>query len=270
MPELPEVETTRRTLRPHVCGARVVAVAVHERRLRRPLAPDFEERLRGRTVTAIERRGKYLLFALDDGATLLAHLGMSGSLALVPPGTPRAPHDHVVLTLDRGPQLVFNDPRRFGLLQIGRRDELPALRAIGPDPLSAAPTLDTWRALTRGRRLPIKSLLMDQRLLAGIGNIYANEALYRAGIHPARPAGRIARARFEPLVDSIRAVLRDAIVQGGTTLRDFAGSDGRPGYFSGCLDVYGRAGEPCRRCGAPVRMRVLGQRATYYCSACQR
>ncbi len=270
MPELPEVETTRRTLRPHVCGARVVAVAVHERRLRRPLAPDFEERLRGRTVTAIERRGKYLLFALDDGATLLAHLGMSGSLALVPPGTPRAPHDHVVLTLDRGLQLVFNDPRRFGLLQIGRRDELPALRAIGPDPLSAAPTLDTWRALTRGRRLPIKSLLMDQRLLAGIGNIYANEALFQAGIRPRRRAASLTRAELTRLGTALAAVLARAVELGGSSISDYRNGEGQPGYFQIHHAVYDRDGQPCPRCTTTIKRIVQSGRSSFYCPNCQR
>ncbi|MBN1238931.1 MAG: bifunctional DNA-formamidopyrimidine glycosylase/DNA-(apurinic or apyrimidinic site) lyase [Gammaproteobacteria bacterium] len=271
MPELPEVETTRRGLEPLVVGKSIEALDVREPRLRWPIAADLGRRLAGRRVTGIGRRGKYLLFA-TDGGTLLVHLGMSGGLrfhdgAAPPPGR----HDHVDIRLAGGACLRYNDPRRFGSMHFATAPERhPLLRHIGPEPLGDDFTPEyLWRS-TRGRKTAIKLHLMNSRIVAGIGNIYANEALYRAGIHPARQAGRVARSRFDPLVDSIRAVLADAIVQGGTTLRDFAGSDGRPGYFQLALDVYDREGDACHRCGSPVRMRVLGQRATYYCSACQR
>jgi formamidopyrimidine-DNA glycosylase len=271
MPELPEVETTRRGLEPLVVGRSIVALDVRERRLRWPVAADLGRRLAGRPIIGLGRRGKYLLFATDAG-TLLVHLGMSGGLrfhdsSAPPPGL----HDHVDIRLAGGACLRYTDPRRFGSMHFSTAPERhPLLRHIGPEPLGDELTAEyLWRS-AHGRKVAIKLHLMNSRIVAGIGNIYANEALYRAGIRPARQAGRIARSRFEPLVGAIRGVLADAIVQGGTTLRDFAGSDGRPGYFQLALDVYDREGEPCRRCRSPVRMRVLGQRATYYCAACQR
>lgn len=270
MPELPEVETTRRSLLADIVGARVVAVTVREPRLRRPVAADLAERLRGRRVTAIERTGKYLLFALDDGQTLLVHLGMSGSLCLAPATTPPARHDHVVIALDRDRLLVFNDPRRFGLVRLGTRAELGELRALGPDPLAAAPTLDQWRALTRGRRLPIKSLLMDQRLLAGVGNIYANEALFAAGVRPRRRAGSLTRAELARLAEALRAVLERAVTLGGSSISDYRDGNGNPGYFQIHHAVYDRDGQPCGRCGAAIKRQVLGGRSSFYCPTCQR
>lgn len=269
MPELPEVETTRRSLLGDVVGARVVAVTVRERRLRRPLAADFAERLRGRRIAAIERRGKYLLFALDDGRVLLVHLGMSGSLCLT--GTAALPvrHDHVAIALDNGRQLVFNDPRRFGLMRVGRHDELAELRALGPDPLAAAPTVDQWRVLTR-RRAPIKSVLMDQRRLGGIGNIYANEALFEAGIRPRRRAAGLTRAELARLADALRTVLERAVALGGSSISDYRDGNGNPGYFQIHHAVYDRAGEPCGRCGSRIKRIVLGGRSTFYCPRCQR
>jgi formamidopyrimidine-DNA glycosylase len=231
MPELPEVETTRRSLLADVVGARIVAVTVRERRLRRPLAAEFADQLRGRRVAGIDRRGKYLLFELDDGRTLLVHLGMSGSLCLTAPSTIPLRHDHVLIDLDRDRRLVFNDPRRFGLMRVGARDEFEELRAVGPDPLAAAPTLDEWKAMTRGRKMPIKSLLMDQRLLGGVGNIYANEALFQAGIRPrGAPAASPApswRAWPRPCGPSWSTPSPSAAARSRTT----ATGNGKPGVF---------------------------------------
>jgi formamidopyrimidine-DNA glycosylase len=270
MPELPEVETTRRSLLADVVGARIVGAVVRERRLRRPVAADLATQLRGRRVAAIERAGKYLLFVLDDGRTLLVHLGMSGSLCLTSATIPPARHDHVVIALDSGRQLVFNDPRRFGLVRLGRRAHLAELRGIGPDPLAAAPTLDQWRALTRGRRAPIKTLLMDQRRLAGVGNIYANEALFAAGLRPRRRAGSLTRPELARLAEALRAVLERAVILGGSSISDYRDGNGNPGYFQIHHAVYDRAGQPCGRCGSVIKRIVLAGRSTFYCPRCQR
>ena len=269
MPELPEVETTRRSLLDEVVGARIVAVTVRERRLRRPVAADFADRLRDRRITAIDRLGKYLLFALDDGRLLLVHLGMSGSLCLTATTTLPIRHDHVAIALDRDRQLVFNDPRRFGLMRVGRRDELDELRAVGPDPLASAPTADEWRALTR-RRAPIKSVLMDQRRLGGVGNIYANEALFQAGVRPRRRAASLTRAELARLAEALRAVLERAVALGGSSISDYRDGNGNPGYFQIHHAVYDRDGQPCGRCDTPIKRIVLGGRSTFYCPRCQR
>ena len=270
MPELPEVETTRRGLEPVVVGQSIASLTVRERRLRWPVARNLAERLRDRQILSLGRRGKYLLVNLRDGS-LIVHLGMSGSLRLVPTGQAPGNHDHVDINLSGGDCLRFNDPRRFGSLHFSASPERhKLLRNMGPEPLGEAFGADyLWQA-SRQRRVAIKQHLMNSRVVAGVGNIYANEALFRAGIHPTRAAGRIARARFVPLTDAIRAVLTDALSFGGTTLRDFVGGDGRPGYFKQSLQVYDRAGQPCRRCAKPIRLKVQGQRATYYCANCQR
>lgn len=270
MPELPEVETTRRGLEPHVVGRKITAVEVREPRLRWRVPDSLPETLAGRRIDALGRRAKYLLFAAGDG-TLLLHLGMSGSLRYLPRNEPLRPHDHVDICLEGGGRLRFNDPRRFGSLHFTLAPrEHPLLRDLGPEPLEPSFTADyLWRS-ARGRRVPIKQHLMSGRIVVGVGNIYASEALFRAGIHPARAAGRIARARFPALVDGVRAVLAEAIGHGGTTLRNFVGGDGRPGYFRQSLSVYDREAAPCPGCGTPIRRVVLGQRATYYCPRCQR
>src|SRR5690606_32283167 len=251
-------------------GRAVAAVDVREPRLRWPVPRDLAARLRGRRIDALERRAKYLLFAAGAD-TLLVHLGMSGSLRFLPEAVAHGAHDHVDVHFEGGGCLRFTDPRRFGSFHLTRTPaEHPLLRALGPEPFDAAFDGDyLWRS-SRGRKVAIKQHLMNGHVVVGVGNIYASEALYRAGIHPAKAAGRIARARFEPLVTAVREVLDEAIAEGGTTLRDFVGGDGRPGYFAQSLVVYGRDGEPCKRCGAPIRRRVMGQRATYYCARCQR
>lgn len=270
MPELPEVETTRRGLRPLVVGQTIHSLAVRERRLRWPIEPSLDRRLRDQTVQDLSRRGKYLLISTGAG-TLLVHLGMSGSLRFMPERCEPARHDHFDLEFVSGAMLRFNDPRRFGSLHWSAS---PAahwlLKNLGPEPLGAEFSGDYLWRVSRGRRVAVKSLLMNGRIVAGLGNIYANEALFRAGIHPSRPAGRVSRKRLQQLVDAVGDVLREAIQAGGTTLQDFVGGDGKPGYFQLALDVYGRAGEPCARCKRPIRVRTIGQRATYYCAGCQR
>ena len=270
MPELPEVETTRRGLAPHVIGRTIARVEVREPRLRWPVAKSLARALKGARIDRLERRGKYLLFGTDAG-TLLVHLGMSGSLRYLPAALERGLHDHIDVLFADGGALRLNDPRRFGSFMLTAKPSAhPLLKHLGPEPLGGDFDADyLWRA-SRGRRVAIKQHLMNGRIVVGVGNIYASEALFRAGIHPQRAAGRIARARFEPLVTSVRDVLRDAIDDGGTTLRDFVGGDGKPGYFRTSLRVYDRDGKPCVTCDTRIERRVLGQRATFYCPSCQR
>jgi formamidopyrimidine-DNA glycosylase len=271
MPELPEVETTRRGVAPRVVGRRVAALTVYDRRLRWPVPDDLERRLRGRKVERVDRRSKYLLFRIGDG-TLLVHLGMTGSLRVFSHPPPRRAHDHVDLVLDDGTLLRYHDPRRFGaMLWIADgADAHPLLRHLGPEPFDAAFDADhLWRA-TRGRRVAVKHARMDNRLVVGVGNIYANEALFRAGIRPTVPAGRLSRPRLARLVTAVREVLTEAIAKGGSTLRDYVDSSGAPGYFQLQYHVYDRAGDACRVCGTPIKARRLGQRSSYYCPGCQR
>jgi formamidopyrimidine-DNA glycosylase len=271
VPELPEVETVRRGIEPHLKGRRITAVSVRERRLRWPVPRGLDLRLAGRTIDGVSRRAKYLLIHVDGGH-LMIHLGMSGSLRIVP--TPREPekHDHVDIVLDNGACLRFRDPRRFGsVLWTSRPPERHRLlRGLGPEPLSEAFTGGYLYRHSRGRRVSAKSFLMDGRVVVGVGNIYANEALYRAGIHPSRPAGRIGAARYDGLASAVRETLNEAIGRGGSTLRDFLNENGDPGFFVPLLRVYDRAGEPCAGCGHPIRRRVIGQRASYFCANCQR
>jgi formamidopyrimidine-DNA glycosylase len=270
MPELPEVETTRRGIGAHAIGRRVASVIVRERRLRYPVPRALQNELAGHAIDAIERRGKYLLLVSKAG-TVIVHLGMSGSLRVVPASTPPTAHDHLDIVFTDGRCLRLRDPRRFGCVLWTRGDPRHhrLLRDLGPEPLSDEFSGDVLYRVSRSRRCAVKSLLMDSHIVVGVGNIYANEALFRAGIRPDRAADRIGLERYRKLTAAVKRTLEEAIRAGGTTLRDFQDSDGRPGYFSQALQVYGRAGEPCRRCGAPLRQRVIGQRATYYCAACQ-
>jgi formamidopyrimidine-DNA glycosylase len=271
LPELPEVETTRRGLAPHVLGRRIAALQLYERRLRWPVAAGLPRRLAGQRIAGISRRAKYLLLGLESG-TLLLHLGMSGNLRVLPAATPRLTHDHFDLVLDSGLALRFNDPRRFGSLIYTSGDPLahPLLADLAPEPFDAA--FDgqyLWR-ITRRRRVALKQLLMNSRLVVGVGNIYASEALFRARVRPRRPARSLTRPEAARLARAVRAVLAQAIRAGGTTLRDYLRADGSPGYFRQRLYVYERAGKACRRCGTPVRALTQGQRSTYYCPACQK
>ncbi len=271
MPELPEVETTRRGVEPHVVGRTVVALNVHEARLRWPVPAELAGQLAGQRVQRAGRRAKYLLLELTRG-TLLWHLGMSGSLRVLPQDTPRIEHDHLDLVLDSGYVLRFNDPRRFGSLHYTTGDphEHPLLAQLAPEPFDAGFNAEyLWRT-TRRRRVAIKQLLMNSRLVVGVGNIYASEALFRARVRPRRAARTLTHTEAERLVRAIRKVLELAIRVGGTTLRDYVGADGSPGYFRQRLYVYERDGKPCRVCRTPVRAITQGQRSTYYCPTCQR
>jgi formamidopyrimidine-DNA glycosylase len=269
MPELPEVETTRRGLAPHLEGRRITGVTLRRPDLRWPIPPEIARRLPSQRILAVRRRAKYLLIDTEPGSALL-HLGMSGVLRVLPGTTPVAAHDHVDLALDSGRVLRFHDPRRFGCLlwqPAGETHEL--LQALGPEPLSAAFDGDHLFALSRGRKAPVKSFLMDQTVVVGVGNIYAAEALFAAGIAPLREAGSIGRARYRRLATEVQRILAHAIDRGGTTLRDFLAPDGAPGYFEQELFAYGREGEPCKQCGRRLRGERLGGRATAWCSRCQ-
>lgn len=270
MPELPEVETTRRGLEPHLAGCRIRELRVRNRALRRPVPGELRKHLSGATIRTLARRAKYLLIDTDRG-TALIHLGMSGSLRIADAAIPPGPHEHYDWVLDNGRLMRYRDPRRFGLLLWAgtKPQEHPLLAHLGPEPLCAGFTGHYLYRASRGRRLAVKGFLMNSRIVAGIGNIYANEALFRAGIHPHRAAGRIGAMRYARLAEAVKTVLSEAIATGGTTLRDFVGAAGERGHFRIRLAVYGHEGEPCRRCGAPIRRAVIAQRASYYCPHCQ-
>ena len=270
MPELPEVETTVRGLRPVLEGRRLAAVDVRRPDLRRIIPADLRQQLTGAVVTGLDRRAKYGLVHTDRGDTLVFHLGMSGRWR-VDPGELEA-HDHLLIGTAAGRRLALNDPRRFGFLDLLPTEAIgayPPFAAMGPEPLGPGLTGAYLLGAFERRTAPVKAMLLDQRIVAGLGNIYVCEALHRARIAPSRAAGRIASPRLERLAEAIRAVLLDAIAAGGSTLRDFAHPDGALGYFSKQFLVYGRAGEACA-CGATVRRRVEGGRSTFWCPACQR
>jgi formamidopyrimidine-DNA glycosylase len=277
MPELPEVESLRRILSRSAVGRTIVGARIGKLPLRRRVVPDFSAQVTGRTIERISRRAKYLMFELSGDAIILAHLGMSGSI------THRhsdfdarefdVKHDHLEFALDDATRLVYNDPRRFGMVRLVARDELAAiaeLKGIGPEPLSADFDTDYLAAQARGKKVAIKNLIMDQRIVAGVGNIYASEILFHAKVRPTRRAGRVKRAELELVVQFTSKVLRAAIGSGGTTFRSYRDSRGKPGAFSKRLMVYGREGEPCYVCGTAIRNIVLGQRASFYCPTCQR
>jgi formamidopyrimidine-DNA glycosylase len=279
MPELPEVETVRRGLGSAIANANVVGVVVRDRRLRWPIPKTFERDLIGCEILRIERRSKYLLFRLrarDDKTekTLLAHLGMTGSFVVI--DSKQLPslkaHDHVDIALSNGLTLRYNDPRRFGSMHVFEGDDAtqPLLAHLGPEPLTDAFNADYLFEHTRRRPGPIKQAIMDNTLVVGVGNIYANESLFRAGIHPNRAANRISKPRYESLVREIKAVLSEAIKAGGSTLRDYVNANGEPGYFQLNYFVYGRDGEPCKHCGTILKLMRHGGRATVYCTRCQR
>lgn len=270
MPELPEVETTRRGIAAHAIGQRIDSVHVYDGRLRWPVPVDLSQRIAGKTIRAIDRRSKYLLFKFDD-ATLLVHLGMTGSLKVVPKASPRRKHDHVDIFLENGSCLRYHDPRRFGtmLLVDGDPSLHPLLARLGPEPLTGTFDADYLYRRTRGRSAAIKVSLMDSGIVVGVGNIYANEALFRAGIRPSVASRRLSRPKLARLVDSVREVLSEAIESGGSTLRDYVDAEGAAGRFQLVHHVYGRAGLPCRVCGTTIRGSRLGQRASYHCPRCQ-
>jgi formamidopyrimidine-DNA glycosylase len=289
MPELPEVESLRRILARSVVGRTIVAARVAEPRLRRKVARDFVATITGRKIEALARRAKYLIVKLSGEHAILAHLGMSGSLthrgARDPDSLAGGPifgdedhpldaaHDHVDFRLDDGSRLVYNDPRRFGLLKLlphGQLEQCVELRGLGPEPLGGAFSAAYLAGKARGRRVAIKNLLMDQRIVAGIGNIYAAEILFRAGVRPTRRAGRVRRDEIERIAAITPVILREAIGKGGTTFRSYRDSRGRPGNFSSRLRVYGREGERCYTCSTAIRNVVVGQRASFFCPHCQK
>ncbi len=272
MPELPEVETTCRGIAPHVIGRRVTEVVVRQRRLRWPVPTALDRELPGQVIESVRRRAKYLLLGTGRG-TVIMHLGMSGSLRMVAATEPPSIHDHVDIVFDDGRALRLRDPRRFGAVLWTHDDPAshPLLRELGPEPLDRDHfDGDYLYRRSRARRQSVKTFLMDSHTVVGVGNIYANEALFLAGIRPGIAAGRISRPRYRRLADAVVQVLGDAITAGGTTLRDFLDSDGQPGYFAQQLRVYGRAGRPCPVCGTPIRATRLGQRSTFYCPQCQK
>jgi formamidopyrimidine-DNA glycosylase len=271
MPELPEVETSLRGIAPHLTGRIIEGLIVRDHRLRWPIPEDTGARVAGQRILHLRRRGKYLLLALEQGSLML-HLGMSGSLRVLPSATTAGAHDHVDLRLDDGRCLRFRDPRRFGMLQwvADPVEAHPLLRDLGPEPLEPGFSGALLYQQSRRRRAPVKTFIMDSHVVVGVGNIYANESLHLARIHPRRPAGRISLVRYEALAGAIRQVLADAIAKGGTSLRDFVQEDGHPGYFAQSLRVYGREGEPCFGCGERVRHRRIGQRSSFFCVRCQR
>ena len=300
MPELPEVETTRRGLEPHLVGRRIAAVMVRNPRLRWPVPEDLPQRLTGLLIQSLGSRAKYLLIRLapdpadpnradrpdrparhHEGSrptadrqplTLIVHLGMSGSLAVIAANRAPRKHDHIELVLDDGMAVRYHDPRRFGSLHLATHPERHRLlERLGPEPNSDAGfTADYLYQVSRTRRISIRQLLMNASIVVGIGNIYANESLFAAGVSPRRKSGRLTRRQCAAIVSSIEATLSRAIERGGTTLRDFVGGDGRPGYFQQELEVYGRDGEPCRRCGAIIVVDRRSGRAEYRCPGCQR
>lgn len=270
MPELPEVETTRRGIAPHIVGHAVERVEVRNHSLRWPVPADLQTLLQGQNLLDLERRGKYLLFRFAHGY-LLGHLGMSGSMRILPEPQAPARHDHVDLCFNNGVTLRYTDPRRFGamLWTSAALEEHALLMHLGPEPLTDSFTADYLFQRSRKRTQSIKTFIMDSHVVVGVGNIYANESLFRAGIRPTRAAGRVSLRAYEQLVADIKQVLAQAIDQGGTTLRDFIGGDGKPGYFRQELQVYGRGGQPCHRCGKLLKESKLGQRATVWCTQCQ-
>ncbi len=271
MPELPEVETTLRGLAPHLTGQSVADVLIRNHRLRWPIPSDLPQLLRGQTVRDLQRRAKYLLIRFDHG-TLILHLGMSGSLRILTAPTAADRHEHFDLLLADGKTMRLRDPRRFGavLWQRGEIHQHPLLAKLGPEPLLDEFDSEYLYGATRKRSAAIKQLIMDNHVVVGVGNIYANEALFRSGIKPQLAAGKLSRDRCAKLVAEIRATLNEAIGLGGSSLRDYVDSDGKQGYFQQHYWVYGRAKERCRKCGGVIKQIKQGQRSSFYCPTCQR
>ena len=269
MPELPEVEVSRLGISPYLLNQTIDNIIIRERRMRWPV-PDNVALAIGCKVNSVIRRAKYLLIETDAG-TLILHLGMSGKLRIVDSNTPVVKHDHVDIVMRSGKCLRFNDPRRFGAFLWQAQDEtLPMLANLGPEPLTEAFDDKRLFTLSRGKKSSVKNFIMDNSVVVGVGNIYANEALFLAGINPTKAAGTISAARYKKLTEIIKQVLAKAIEQGGTTLKDFVQADGNPGYFAQHLHVYGRKGEPCDVCGKEIQSKIIGQRNTFYCNKCQR
>ncbi len=271
MPELPEVETTRRALAPRLTGQTIATVSIYDGRLRWPVPQDLPERVSGQRILAVERRGRYLLLRLEQG-TLIWHFGMTGTLRCYSSPQPRAEHEHAEIRLASGDCLRYRDPRRFGALlwAPGARGDHPLLARLGPEPLGKAFTAAELFKAIHSRRIALKLALMDNRVVCGIGNIYSSEALFRAGLRPTRPCHRVRRTECQRLVDAVREVLNEAIAAGGSTLRDYVDARGRPGYFQLAHQVYGRRGQPCTKCGTAILEVRLGGRSSCYCPKCQK
>jgi formamidopyrimidine-DNA glycosylase len=271
MPELPEVETTRLGITPLIEHQTIEKVIVRQAQLRWPVPKTINGKCKGQSINRVARRGKYLLLKLEHG-TVIMHLGMSGSLRVIACRTPADKHDHVDFVLSNGQCLRLRDPRRFGAVLYTNQDpyQHKLLKDLGPEPLSREFNSEYLYKKSRKRQLAIKSFIMDSRIVVGVGNIYASEALFKAGVHPKKVAGKVTSEQYKALTKAIKSVLKAAIKAGGTTIRDFSSSDGRPGYFTQSLKVYGRKGLPCPTCGKPISHSVIGQRATYYCTHCQK
>jgi formamidopyrimidine-DNA glycosylase len=275
MPELPEIEVIRRGLQAHLPGRRIEDVLYNGKALRKavPLGA-MQKLLTGRTILAVDRRAKFLLLHFDNGAALIVHLGMTGRLGLFAAGTILATHDHIRWLLDNGLEMRYHDARRFGSVQLVSPDETAAIEstvfsAVGPEPFSRGCSAHLQHQ-AKGKKQPIKMFLMDMKILAGVGNIYANESLFSAGIHPARPAGSLSPQDWRRLLTELRVILRHAIDCGGSTISDYLNAGGKPGYFQIHFRVYGKKDAPCQVCGAPIRMVRMGGRATYFCPSCQK
>lgn len=271
MPELPEVETTRLGILPHVVSKTIKEVIIRNRKLRQTIATTLRKNLLNQKIYSIERRAKYLLYYTNHGCMIM-HLGMSGSLRIVDHKVAPKKHDHLDILLQSGKILRFHDPRRFGLVIWTSRDPLQhkLIKDLGPEPLSRNFDGQWLYQISRKRKQPVKNFIMNSHHVAGIGNIYANEALFLAAIHPKRQAGKISLQKYQLLANAIKTILSRSTKQGGTTLRDFVNSNGKPGYFQQQLNIYGRAGEPCRQCGSLIRVYKLQQRSSFYCTFCQR
>jgi formamidopyrimidine-DNA glycosylase len=271
MPELPEVETTCRGIAPHILDQPVIDFVIRQKQLRWPVTPGLRKGLVNQVINSATRRGKYILLNTSAGSVIL-HLGMSGSLRIVDKTSPVRKHDHLDICFANGKVLRFHDPRRFGAVLWTTVDPLQheLLSELGPEPLTGDFSATYLHTLSRRRNTSIKSFIMNSHVVVGVGNIYASEALFLAGIHPARAANKISLPRYELLVDAIKEVLAASIKQGGTTLRDFVNEQGEPGYFQQTLNVYGRSGEPCRQCGKKISQTRQQQRSTFYCSHCQK
>lgn len=270
MPELPEVETSRRGIEPHILKQKVTDVIVRQKRLRWPIPASLKTQLTQQVIRQVARRGKYILLYTDAG-TVILHLGMSGSLRILDKSIAAEKHDHLDICFNNKKVLRLRDPRRFGAVLWTKKDPLKhkLLCALGPEPLSDDFTAEYLYQLSRQRKVAIKTFLMNSHIVVGVGNIYANESLFSAGINPKRSASKLSFSRYQKLVPIIKDILKRAIQQGGTTLRDFTQQDGKPGYFQQTLAVYGRTGDPCTQCGNPIKQITQAQRSTFYCTHCQ-
>ena len=271
MPELPEVETTCRGIQPHLIDKTIQQVIVRQTQLRWPVPENLHETLQGQRIQAVFRHAKYIVLAVESGCVIL-HLGMSGNLRIIAADTAAAKHDHIDFVLSDGNALRLNDPRKFGAVLWTDQaiNEHPLFKDLGPEPLSLQFDGSLLYQKSRNRKLAVKNFIMDSHIVVGVGNIYASEALFMAGIHPNRQAGKIAAKRYQTLADAIKTVLQQAINQGGTTLKDFVNAQGKPGYFQQSLAVYGRTGQPCLQCGQPIQQIKIAQRSSFFCKQCQK